>query len=111
MTVLRPHEAQVVRLLASSQLPSEILEDVIATASFVRLSETGWGYFLEVEHPQLPKKRVVCSKPLLLGRAGDLTCGFVLFLEDCHLTLECHGWVDAIPAGFRARDITVGIAP
>src|SRR5262245_3149769 len=92
MTVLRPHEAQVVRLLASSHLPPDVIEDVIATASFVSLDETGCGYFLEVKHARLPTKRVVCNTPLLLGQAGELSCGFVLFLENGHLTFECHSW-------------------
>jgi hypothetical protein len=111
MTVLRPHEAEVVRLLARGQLPTDVLEDVIAAASFVDLREPGSGYFLTVKHPRLPSRRVVCSEPLVSGQAGDVTCGFVLFLQNGLLTLECHSWGDAsIPEGFRARDVAVSIA-
>lgn len=110
MTVFRPHETEVVRLLASGQLPSHVLEDVIDGAAFVGLKETGCGYFLEVEHPAIPTERVVCSEPLVHGRAGDLTCGFVLFMEGGLLTLECHSWgEESIPLGFRDRDVEVTI--
>jgi hypothetical protein len=110
VTVFRPHEVEVVRLLAGSQLPPAVLEGVIAGASFVELEETGCGYFLTVQHSALPAERVVCSKPLVHGQAGDLTCGFVLFLEDGLLTLECHSWgEESIPLGFRDYDVEVGI--
>ena len=98
------------RLLASSQLPPDVLEAVIAGASFVSLEETGSGYFLTVKHSALPLARVVCSKALVHGRAGDLACGFVLFLEDGLLTLECHSWRnESIPAGFRERDVQISV--
>ena len=80
----------MVRLLAGNHLPPDILEEVITTASFVDLDESGCGYFLTLKHPMLPKDRVVCSEPLVHGRAGDLTCGFVLFLEDGHLSAAGH---------------------
>lgn len=111
MTVFRAHEVEVVRLLANRRLRPAVLEDVIAAATFVELKETGWGYFLTVQHPALPIERAVCSEPLLIGRAGGLTCGFVLFLENGLLTLECHSWgEESIPMGFRDSDIEVGTA-
>ncbi len=110
MTVFRPHEAKVVRLLAGSHLPPDVLDGVIAGAAFVGLEETGCGYFLTVEHSALPSERMVCGEPLVRGRAGDLECGFVLFLEGGQLTLECHSWSDeSIPPGLRDRDVEVGI--
>ena len=112
MSLLRPHEVEVVKLLARGQLPADVLEDVIANASLVESWETGCGYFLTVQHPALRSERRTCSEPLVGGQAGDLACGFVLYLEDGLLTLECHSWGDdAIPAGFRAREIEVGIIP
>ena len=108
MTVFPPHESEVVRLLASGQLPPDALEDVIAGAELVGLEETGCGYFLRVEHSAIPTERAICSNPLLHGRAGDLTCGFVLFMEDGLLTLECHSWGEgSFPLGFRDRDVQV----
>ena len=110
MTVFRPHEVQVVELLARCQLPPPVLEDVVAGASFVELEETSCGYFLTVQHPSLPMERVVCNTPLVHGQAGALTCGFVLFLEDGLLTLECHSWGDeSIPLGFRECDVEVSV--
>jgi len=111
MTVLRPHELEAVRLLAAGHLPQDVLDRVIAEASFHSLDETGCGYFLTLKHPALPHDRVVCSKPIVHGRAGDVTCGFVLFLQGGLLSLECYSWGDAsIPAGFRDCDVTVSTA-
>jgi len=108
MTVFEPHEVQVLELLTRGRLADSVLRDVVENASFVDLNETGVGYFLTVEHAALPAARTVCDKPLLVGRAGRIECGFVVFLESQQLMLECHSWgLGAIPKGFRERDIVV----
>lgn len=108
MTVFRPHEVEVVRLLASESLSAGALGEIIEAAQFVELDETSAGYFLSVRHPILPEERLVCQHPLLRGRSGDVECGFVVFVEGGLLMLECHSWGESIiPAGFREWDVRI----
>jgi hypothetical protein len=46
----------------------------------------------------------------VVGRSGEVLCGFVAFLRNRELTLECHTWgaVD-VPRDFRDLDVNVTI--
>jgi hypothetical protein len=61
-------------------------------------------YFLTVRHPSLLSGRTVCDRPRLVGRSGSIACGFVVFLENGELTLECQTWgPESVPVDFRDR--------
>ena len=63
---------------------------------------TGNGYFLTISHPELPSDYVILSTPAVLGVAKDIQCGFLVFLGDQKLTLECHTWGTLdLPTEFR----------
>ena len=101
-------EREVVRVLLHPHMRPEQVEELLDSASFVSCEHTGVGYFLTVSHPALPVSRVVCSEPMILGRAQDIECGFVVFLEGGELTLECHSWGDApLPADLRERPLAI----
>jgi len=101
-TCFRDFEREVIKLLVGDRMPDRRLEDLLDRTKDVHLEHTGMGYFLTVRAPGIAAERVVCSQPLLLGKAGDLECGFVVFLEDGELTLECHSWGDeSLPEDFR----------
>ena len=111
MSVFMGFEQQVIRTLLSRQMEADQVEAVVNSASHVSYESTGVGYFLTVRHPTLPLERVVCSEPTITGRSGGLSCGFVVFLENGELTLECHSWGDAsIPEDFRTRQVEVEFA-
>lgn len=102
------YEREVVAALLEGYLPASVVESVLEGAARESLEETGFGYFLTAAHADLPRERIVCNEPLLTGRAGDLECGFVIFLESGKLTLECYTWGDdGLPADFRDRDVCV----
>lgn len=45
------------------------------------------------------------------GVGGGVPAGFVVFIENFELTLECHGYGDvAVSADFRERDTKVSVA-
>lgn len=101
-------EREVVRALLRPHLRPDQIEGLLHAASFVSCEHTGVGYFLTVSHPALPISRVVCSAPMIRGRAEDLECGFVVFLEGGKLTLECHSLGDTpLPADLRARPLAI----
>jgi hypothetical protein len=105
-------EREVVRALVRSHIPPEQLEELLDSASFVSYKHTGVGYFLTVRHPALPHSRIVCNKPMVVGRTQGIECGFVVFLGGGELLLECHSWGDeALPADLRERRLAVqGVA-
>lgn len=111
MSQFRPFEAEVLKVLVSGHLAEDRLAKILDSAELVSYEYTGSGYFLTVQHSSLPARRVVCSKPLVLGRAGEVQCGFVVFLENAELTLECHTWgpID-VPKDFRDHGVEISVA-
>lgn len=111
METLKNYEIEVIRLLVSNVLSVEQLDKVIHGAKPVSYDYTGCGYFLTLSHHLLPKQRIVCSEPLIIGKAGEINSGFVVFIENNELTLECHDFGGpTIPKDFREKDVQVTIA-
>jgi hypothetical protein len=108
MSILREYEKTVVHLLASGVLSPQQLDAVIREGKLVEYDYTGCGYFLTIKHDDLPIERIVCDTPKLTGSADGIISGFVVFIEDGELTIECHSWGDVdIPEWFRDRDVQV----
>ncbi|HEY9879048.1 MAG TPA: hypothetical protein V6D29_11360 [Leptolyngbyaceae cyanobacterium] len=108
MEILKQFEVEVVRLLAPSILSKEQMDTVFHEAEFVSYEHSESGYFLTIKHPILAEGRTVCSNPTVVGQTGAIDCGFVLFIENHELTLECHTWGDAaLPDGFREESIHI----
>lgn len=107
---MKPFEREAARLMAEGHLAAEVLARVYdATAG--SCDHTGVGYFLTIRDDGLPAERKVLNEPVVLGRAGANEVGFVVFVEDHELTLECHGWGDEVPADIRERDVVVSVQP
>ena len=108
MSTFVEYERHVVRALLRPHLPTERIEEVVASAGYVSYENTGAGYFLTVAHPALPQSRVFCSEPSVIRQAPGVECGFVVFLEHGQLTLECHSWGEPqLPADLRDRQIEI----
>src|SRR5215204_749518 len=108
MSMFKEYEREVLRLLTAGVLSPGQLEILASEGEFVGYDYTGSGYFLSVRHGSLPAGRVVCNAPLVMGSADGVICGFVIFIENGELTIECHTWGDAnIPEGFRDRDVRI----
>ncbi len=108
MSVFKDYETKVIYLLASSALSPRQLEALVSEGEFVGYEYTGSGYYLSARHPSLPGERIVCDRPLLMGKADGIDCGFVIFIEDGRLTIECHSWGELeVPEDYRDRDVQV----
>ena len=105
---MRPFERDVVGRLAEGRIPREVLERVFSAPA--DLDHTGVGYFLTVRDAGLPRDKMVLDTPLLVGRSAGLEVGFVVFIEDHELTLECHGWGTELPDDVRERAFEVTVA-
>src|SRR5215831_5963374 len=89
MSVFKPFEADTLRLIGTSALGASVIESIIAEAELVSYKHSGAGYFLTVRHPSLPENRIVCSKPVVTGKHGETVGGFLAFIENGELMLEC----------------------
>jgi hypothetical protein len=106
---VKPFEREAVQLLVAGHIAAEVLQRVY-DAPHSAYEHTGVGYFLRVRDEGLPDKRIVLSNPIVLGHAGDVEVGFVVFVEGHELTLECHGWGGAVPADVRDLQVRVEVA-
>ena len=109
MSQFREFEKKAIRLLATAALGSEAVEAVLNEATLVSYEYSGVGYFVTVRHPILPAERVVLGEPLVIGRAGEIEGGFLVFVEDGEFMLECYtaGRIE-IPSDFRECEVSVG---
>ena len=107
MRALRTFEIEVIRLLGESSLDKNQLE-ALAFADSAEYEYTGTGYFLTLRLPGLPTDRQTLHDPVVMGKADGIECGFVVFLEQRELMLECHSWglVD-VPNDFRDRNFVL----
>lgn len=111
MSIFRRYEQEVITRLCQGALPPTRLTAVLDDAALTDLEYTEIGYFVTATHDGLPSQRTVCNKPLLIGYADGLEVGFVVFLENKELTLECHSWSgDPIPQDMRERAVIIAIA-
>jgi hypothetical protein len=103
---LTEYEIQVLRTMLKSEYSDLEIESLISTSTFSGYDFTGAGYFLQLSNDLFPEKRKVISDPILIGKADDFQVGFVLYLEDNSLTIECHSWSEKNPPeNIRMMDI------
>ena len=112
MSAFRPFEIQAIRLMANAVLPQDLLAEVLAADEADRYEHTGYGYYLTVRHPKLPLERKSLSDPPVAGVANEIQAGFVVYLGNAELTLECHTWGEVdVPPDFREMDVLVKTPP
>jgi hypothetical protein len=107
LTSLRAYEIAVIERLTEGVLAPEMLQAVIRDGEFVEYDYTGYGYYLTYRHEMLPSERIVCSELGIVAGAGEVEAGFVLFLEDSELMLECYpiSGEPPIPPDFRDQPV------
>lgn len=112
MSAFRFFELAAIRLMSSGALNDDQLRLLEDEAQPVEYNYTGCGYFLTVRHPTLPSVQRTLSDPAVVGTSGDIQAGFVVFLGDHELCLECHTWgpVD-VPEDFRNRQVVISTPP
>ncbi|MGN2248135.1 hypothetical protein ACFWZ3_15750 [Frateuria sp. GZRR35] len=112
MAALRNFELEAIQLLAAHALSIEQLDAIAAVEEPTRYEYTGCGYFVTVAHPSLPTEAQVLDDPYVAGYIGETECGFVAFLGDGELILECHpAFGPDIPENVRDLPVKVGIEP
>lgn len=111
MAIFCEFEIEVLRQLIAPKLEAEVFRKIIQESQGIDYHFSGSGYFLTVRHPEIPTSRIVCTDPTVLGRCGNILVGFVVFVENSELTLECHGWgLDELPLDFREQSVLISLA-
>jgi hypothetical protein len=112
MAAFRKFELEAIRLMSAGVLSDKQMQALCDATHADNYEYTGCGYFLTVSHPSLPEKPCTLSQPAVVGKAGNVQAGFVVFLGNGKLALECHTWgpVD-VPADFRDREVTISTPP
>ena len=82
MEILKDYEKEVLNLLVSDVLSSDKLNIVINNGEVFGYEYTGSGYFLGIQHSLLPKERIVCSEPIVIGEADELALDLFHDLEE-----------------------------
>jgi hypothetical protein len=96
------------RHLLGSDLSATWLERLETEATLVSYEYSGCGYFVTVAHSMLPAERMVYSEPPVVGTAEEVEAGFLVFVENGELMLECHSWgVNEVPAEFRDKNVRI----
>ena len=101
-------EVDVLSRLTRETLPPESLQAVLRHGIRVSFELSSAGYFLTVRHPSLPEARVVLHQPAVVGEADGVSCGFLVFIQDGELCLECHSWgIASLPTDIRQRVLAI----
>ncbi len=107
MNNIAEFEKDVIRQLCKAHVSQVLLEELFEESG-AEYEYSGAGYFLTFAHPDLPAERIVCDSPKLSGQWNDIDPGFIVFLENSELTLECHTWGDKeIPCDYREQPVKV----
>lgn len=79
----------IAELLEVSELKNIALSEA-ADNEVVEFS--GAGYFLTIKDPLFPKHRIVLDSPHIRGKLGGIEVGYLAFVENSELMLECFSY-------------------
>ena len=110
--MFRNFEKDVIRALVGDALERDVLERVLSSKE-IDEDWSGAGYFLTVADSGLSMKRLVFDSPNIVGTGAGVDVGFVVFVMNAELTLECFGYADEFPNNFRENEavLTVNAQP
>ena len=94
---LTKYEIEVLRIMLKGVFSLKKI-DKLSKSKIEWLEFTGSGYLLHVKNDIIPIRRKVISEPIVTGNSENIFVGFVIFLEEGGMTLECHSWGDVKPS-------------
>ena len=89
---IESYEQEVLKILCNDVVPSSVLHELIVNPESINCKFTGEGYFLDIKHKELPSNRIVCDKPTVIGQYKEQEVGFIAFIENRKITLECYNY-------------------
>ena len=105
------YERRAIEVLCAGVVAPSALYAAINDPARIECRFTGAGCYLDIQHPGLPEGRVVLTEPTIVGIYQEKRVGFVVFLENHTLTLECHSYGSGgVPPEIRNGTVQVSIA-
>ena len=103
------YEQEVLNILCADVLPNSILHEAIISPEEIQYKHFGAGYNLYIKHKELPKESMVIEQPNIIGNCQGLSLGFVVFLGNNEICLECYNneTNDGVPEGIRNGNFTI----
>ena len=84
------------------------LQSVLISPESISCKFTGVGYYLELGHKELPADRVICDSPSVTGLYQEQEVGFIVFIEDSILCLECYSYGnDGVNSSIRNGSVAI----
>ena len=101
---------EILSLLLAKRFSEDQLQRILEDAEIPGYELTGSGYFLTINHPEIPNGKSTWSMPTVKGNADEIECGFLAFITDGQITLECHSWGELeVPEDFREREVRLTV--
>src|SRR5882724_10016352 len=112
VNAFRDFEIEALKLLLRNALTPAQMRVIETFSGSVSYKYTGSGYFLTISDQDLPIEKSTCHVPAVVGNFATVQCGFLAFLGNHELTLECHTWgpVD-VPDDFRDQAVVISTPP
>ena len=96
------YEKEAIRILCGNEVPNSTLHQAMTNPSKLSCRFTGAGYYLDIEHIDLPEHRILCDKPTVAGEYQSREVGFIAFIENRSICLECYGYsANGVPESIR----------
>jgi hypothetical protein len=90
------------------RLGAEAVKSIEDKAEFVSYEHSDCGYFLTVRHHNVPRNRAVCDTPIVVWHVANTDCGFIAFMENGELMLECCSFGNqSLPKDIRCLNVVV----
>ena len=99
---MKEFERQIIHELREMSGLGNILLSETADNEVVEFS--GAGYFLTIKYSRVPKDRIVLDRPDIRGKLGGIDVGYVAFVENSELTLECYSYGQEILPKHRDQE-------
>jgi hypothetical protein len=102
------YEQEVLKILCNDVVPNSVLHESIVNPESISYKFTGEGYYLDIKHKELPIDRIVCDKPTVIGQYQEQEIGFIVFIENGIISLECYNYSNkGIPEGIRTGSVKI----
>lgn len=94
---LKPYEQKVIEILFTNGFPSVELAELFSSSQVVGYEYTGSGYFLKLINDKFNFKEQTLYKPTVSGKCAEFTVGFLIYLNENEIVLECHSFDEVNP--------------
>jgi hypothetical protein len=105
---LEKFEIEILKIMISDRLTSNGWCDFLADYKIIGYEYTGAGYFLKISSEKLDLKNEVIHDPVPIGKIEELELGFLIYIEDNNIIIECHSWgIENPPENIRKLNVKI----